>query len=111
LECQNGAAMTSRNDQVVLKLEGVCIHTSAKRAYDRLLAEFLDPETPQYEILAKQDQFEILKKFLEESDFSRIRAETPDFDGNKRISVGISFSAGKWVLRKIPGDFAQEEEL
>lgn len=74
---------------VVLYLDGVCVGTAAKRAYDRLLSQLLelDAEDPNWADL--EVQFELLKDFLEQTDIPRMRARDPELNGSVVLRVRL----------------------
>jgi len=72
---------------IVLDLSDHCIETAAKREYRRLVdvAMVLEGDDPNLE-----ERLTVLKEFLEETDFSRLRGQRPDLAGGAPVRVSVS---------------------
>jgi len=72
------------NGDVVLRLDDVCIQTAAKRARSDLVAGYLDePEA------GAEATIGLLERFLETSDFRKLRSRYPELAGGTRCCVRL----------------------
>jgi hypothetical protein len=73
--------------QAILQLDQHCIETTARHRHQRLMSQLLeaDQEDP-----ALASQLEVLRAFLEQTDFAAIRAAHPDLCGGTRMRVRIT---------------------
>lgn len=77
---------THRLNRITLQLDGVCIETAAKRHFQMLTREALEVLDP---IPALIERAELVRQFLEVTDFAALRAARPELDGRARLKVLI----------------------
>jgi len=73
-------------DEVLVELDTHCIETEARRLFQELMERVLDDAAPRAE---DQRAIQLLKEFLEQEDFSRIRAEDPELAGGHNLVVRV----------------------
>ncbi|MGB9599448.1 MAG: hypothetical protein ACPL7I_02755 [Myxococcota bacterium] len=72
-------------NSVILILDGHCIETAARKRLSELIKKSIEEDV-------KDDLFEeieFLKRFIEGTDFSSLRANNPELDGRKFVRVEI----------------------
>lgn len=74
------------NRDVVLRLDGVCILTAARRARLELIAACLDGAEVEAGVEAT---IVLLERFLETTDFRALRTRHPELTGRARCSVRL----------------------
>lgn len=73
-------------NSILLILDGHCIETSAKKRLDELIKKSIE-EDVEGRVL---NEIEFLRSFIENTDFSRLRAQNPYLDGRKKLTVKIN---------------------
>jgi hypothetical protein len=71
---------------VVLRLDGVCIQTAARRAREELVANYLDEPAPQ---TGAEEPIGLLERFLETTDFRKVRSRQPELAGGTQCCVRL----------------------
>ncbi|RLB64594.1 MAG: tRNA (N6-threonylcarbamoyladenosine(37)-N6)-methyltransferase TrmO [Deltaproteobacteria bacterium] len=80
-----GCELRSDGD-VVLRLQDVCVQTAAKGVRDELVARCLDGADAD---LSVAGSIELLGRFLETTDFRKLRSEHPELAGGTRCEVQL----------------------
>ncbi len=78
--------------QIQLHLDGHCIETAAKLAYERMVRRCLKGGLSGAEELIFEKKMKAILFFLKNADFSCLRAAYPDLDGRKKLQVVLSIS-------------------
>jgi hypothetical protein len=74
-----------------------CIHTLAKREYARVARQLLDAEQEDAELC---DRVELLRMFLESTDFVKLRSEyEPSLSQGKRVRFTLRSVGGRTAYR------------
>lgn len=74
------------DDQIKIHLSGHCIETGAKNEFRRLMDEYFDSNDPQAGI---ENRLELLREFIEKSDFKKLRASDERLSGEIETDVLI----------------------
>ncbi|MBN2493833.1 MAG: hypothetical protein JXR96_04510 [Deltaproteobacteria bacterium] len=73
-------------DEVELLLDAHCIETTAKHVHSRLVGAYLEGRMEGSEI---EGAIELLRAFLEGTDFRAVRASHPELAGSQRARVRL----------------------
>ena len=76
--------------QIIIKLTKHCIETEAKKEYEKLIRRYFDKKRFNDEKKNIGPQIEALKFFLEYADFSFLRSNYPELNGNTGLQVVLS---------------------
>ena len=76
--------------EIVLRLDGVCVETAARRAHRALTARLLEDDATATEDSATR--YELLTRFLEEADFKSLRATDPLLRGETEDTVTVAYT-------------------
>jgi len=71
--------------RIELSLKNYCIHTAAKKYYERAISQYFKKAQSNNADLEKA--IDNLKYFLENADMGRIRSMYPDLSGKARLDV------------------------
>ena len=86
--------------EVILALDEFCIENSARREHRRLARRLLENDAADPE---DEKILELLTVFLEQEDFSALRAADPDLAGGHPVKVRLYYDVNKQVcLQKLP---------
>jgi hypothetical protein len=73
-------------DEFYLELDEHCIETTARHAHRRLVDVLLEDTGTGGD---KRRAVELLREFLEQEDFAKIRSDHPDLAGGRRRTVRV----------------------
>ena len=90
---------------VVLHLDGHCVKTTAHREFLRLVNEFMELLT-EPETVVIEAQIQLLRSFLEETDFAALRASDERLTGVVESWVRLSMN-GKIMLEILEVPYEQ----
>jgi hypothetical protein len=94
--------------KVKLNVNKHCIEAAAKEFLRELVRELLNKENIAGEL---EKQVEILKEFLEKTEFGRVRAKFPELAGGTDMDVYLKKGAGGGFEILTPGRIIKEGEL
>ena len=86
--------------ELVLELRDACVETTARRAHRALVARALDGATA-----AMAAPLALLTRFLEQTDFRRLRARHPELAGDEACDVRLfrgEDGAVRWEICRSP---------
>lgn len=78
--------------QIFLHLKNHCIETTAKKEYERLIKQYFKKSVSGDEKIVIEEQIEILKDFLEDTDFLYLRNTYPELSGESDFQVNLQKS-------------------
>lgn len=81
-----------REIEILININGYCIETGSKRAYDRLLGRYFDQSISARNRLILEEQIEGITYFLEHADFQYLRSRYPELNGARAL----------WIILRIP---------
>jgi len=88
---------------ILLSLKKHCIHTAAKKKYERSISRYFKniSQSTSEAIDTIEKEIDILHYFLENADIVKIRSKYPDLSGKRNIDVTLitSQSSDKWQLQ------------
>jgi len=85
--------------EVALDLSKHCIERAARRAYQELLNDILNSSEKRTD---QEDALSLLKAFLEETDFPKLRSDHPELAGGVKLMVSLKRTAeGGWSTKPI----------
>jgi len=90
--------------QIIIKLRKHCIETETKKEYEKLIKRYFNKKLFNDEKKFIEDRIEPLKFFIEHADFSILRSNFPELNGNNDLQIVLDipnqFSETKIVFNK-----------
>ncbi len=94
--------------EVILALDEFCIENSARREHQRLTRRLLEDGVSDP---AEEDALRLLSAFLEQEDFSALRAADPELAGGHPVKVRLLHDVGGRVRwEKLHNTVVSEEQ-
>lgn len=87
--------------QLIIKLTKHCIETEVKKEYETLIKRYFDKKRFNDEKAFIETLIEPLKFFLEHADFSFLRSNFPELNGNNGLQVVLSIPEKKFETKLI----------
>lgn len=76
--------------QIIIKLTKHCIETEAKKEYEKLIRRYFDKKRFNDEKAFIESRIEPLKFFIEHADFSFLRSNFPELNGNNDLQIVLN---------------------
>ena len=70
--------------EIRLHLKDHCIETEAKHEFKRIMDSYFNADEESHDL---EDRIELLREFLEESDFAQLRSSDPRLSGDTEADV------------------------
>jgi pentose-5-phosphate-3-epimerase len=85
--------------KIELSLKNYCIHTAAKKCYERAISQYFKKNQSNHAHIEKE--IDNLKYFLENADVGQIRSIYPELSGKSRMDVNllIADQPKKWQIQ------------
>ncbi len=91
--------------KIIITLTKHCIETEVKKEYEKLITRYFDKKRFKDEKAFIEARIEPLKFFIEHADFSFLRSNFTELNGNNELQVVLSipeqFSETKIIFNKI----------
>ncbi|MFC1895142.1 hypothetical protein ACFL0Q_00550 [Thermodesulfobacteriota bacterium] len=81
--------------EIEIDINGYCIETGSKWAYERLLVRYFDKSISALDRLILEEQIEGITFFLKHADLKRLRSQYPELDGTRTMRLILKIPKNK----------------
>jgi len=96
--------------EILITLKQHCIKTGAKRRYSKLINQYFSYTLSDHEKMEVEKQIEVLKFFLENADFNKLRGIYPELSGFDELPITLMIQENHSEMKIVYNDIIIKPE-